>query len=65
MANVVFLVDQASYHASMRIRDFYKKNNLKVVLNAVANPEFAPIELCFNKWKNTVKSEYYGTLDEL
>ena len=65
MANVVFLVDQASYHASMRIRDYYKKNNLKVVLNAVANPEFAPIEFAFNKWKNTVKSEYYGTLAEL
>ena len=56
MDQVIFLIDQASFHGSQRIREYYKKNKLKVIQNAVSNPEFAPIELCFNKWKNAIRT---------
>ena len=56
MNNVLFFVDQAKFHTSYRLREYYKNNKLKVIENAVANPEFAPIELCFNKWKNAIRT---------
>ena len=65
MDQVIFLIDQASFHGSQRIREYYKNNKLKVIQNAVSNPDFAPIELCFNQWKNAIRTQYYPTLEEL
>ena len=65
MNRVLFLIDQATFHGSNRIREYYKKNKLKVIQNALANPEFAPVELCFNKWKTVVRTQYYETLESL
>ena len=55
MNNVVFLTDQCKVHLSNRLKDFSRNNKLKIIENAVKCPEFAPIELSFNKWKNEIR----------
>ena len=38
MNRIIFFLDQAKYHDSGRMLDFYKNNKLMVIDNSVKNP---------------------------
>lgn len=57
---MILHIDQGKFHStSLRVRDFFKNYKLKVIDNPKKTPEFAPIELLFNKWKKLVRHKSY------
>lgn len=56
MNRIIFQIDKASFHVGHKILDFYKTNQLKVIVNPHLCPEFCPVERLFNHWKKLVKT---------
>ena len=47
MNQIIFFIDQATYHDSNRMKTFYKNNKLNVIINSLKNPNFGNIYFYF------------------
>ena len=65
LSNIVFILDNASYHTGKKIKEFVEKNKLKFLFTTPHKPEYNPIELSFNLIKNHTYSTPNNSIGKL
>ena len=56
---VYFLMDNLTSHKTKLVKEFFIKNEIKVIFNASHSPDFNPIEMVFNTLKTMVKTKLH------
>ena len=63
--NSIFILDNATYHNSDKIKKFVNEHGLKVLFTVPYKSQYNAIEFAFNLVKNFVNKNTYRTLKEL
>ena len=63
--NFMFILDNASYHLSKDVKEFSKKNQIKILFNIPYKSEFNAIEIAFHLIKNNLYKEIPTNQKEL
>jgi len=65
IVNYMFILDNASYHLSKDVKEFSKKNKIKILFNIPYKSEFNAIEIAFHLIKNNLYKEMPSNQKEL